>query len=210
MRDPDRVFRDVMRYMEAKIPSPQTFESQADLQRYLEDADQQLSGAKGEDRRISQFALQEMISSGAAKNRVNRQAGKKQQLTTLQRQALHAEIQRKQTTRQIDESRTSKQVLKVNQETFKKWKKNPNRFDLKGIDTKTHSFIKGFIRDRSNKWKKQNLRVINDRDITAFVVRKDKRGRPYAFNIINGQRVPKTTYQKFGTLQSLTKRGKQK
>ncbi len=200
MRNPDRVFLDVMSYAEDVIPPPESFDSQADLVRYLEKVDIKSAENNNRSRRLSQFALNEMAQSSNAQELI--QQGSRSQ-------AIKKEIGRPLTSRIRDESRTVKSpnLLNINRKNLSRWKKNPSRFDLRGIDTKTHSFIKQLIKEKSQKWKNQGFKVVNDRDAHVFVVRKDKIGRLYAFNVINGQRVSKKVSSRFGTLEKL--RGKQ-
>ena len=196
MRNPDRVFTDVMSYADSVIPRPESFDSQSELVSYLERVDKKSAEINGRGRRLSQFALNEIADSTAATNTIKQGS---------RSQAVIKELSRTNRSRLRDESKTAKSpnLLGINKANLSRWKRNPERFDLRGVDTKTHSFIKQHIKDRSQKWKDQGLRVINDRDVHVFVVRKDKRDRLYAMNIINGHRVSKKVVSRHGTLKSI-------
>ncbi len=196
MEHPDRTFLDVMRYAEDVIPPPDQFDSSSDLVRYLERVDRKSARDQGRSRRLTSFALEEMVGSSSAIRRI---MGRDRSNTALK------ELSRAKKVRVVDESKTVKKpfLLAISDKNVRKWQKNPARFDLKGVDTKTHSIIKEFIRLKTFKWKERGHRVVNDRDIHVFTVRTDKKGRLYAMNVMNGKRVGKRVYGRFGTLESL-------
>ena len=196
MRNPDRVFLDVMRYADGIIPTPESFETQKDLQRYIEDVDRQAAEQTGKGRRISARALELMTNSRVAAQRL---------FTTKQRKAVNVELSRSKRARLVDESRTAKSpnLLDINQKNFLRWKKNPQKFDLKGVDTKTHEFIKTFVKTKSQRYKNEGSRVINVRDVTVFAVRRSKVGVLFAQDVVTGRRVGKRVFSRFGTLKEL-------
>ncbi len=215
MRNPDRVFLDVMSYSETQIPAPDSFDSQADLISYLQDANPQLRGNSIR-AMVGSSTGQQSLSEGVEKVPSKVRGGRKRllpksQFVPGQKRVIKQELKRKPRARKIDESRTVKdkrRLLNINQDNVRRWKRDPSRFDLRGIDTKTHGFINRFVREKRTKWKGEGRRVFNDRGLTYFVVRKDKQNRVFAQNIITGKRVPKAVYSRKGTLKKLERRGK--
>lgn len=205
MTDPVRLMDDFMKYGKKYLPIEQ-FDSPEDAKRWILEMDKIASRVNGTDRRITDFVAgiaadsrrTSQIVSGALKV-----SDRGAVFNTLQGKAVRTELDRGVRARRIDEAKTSKRLLTLRRENFKRWVKNPGRFDIEGIDTETHELIKGRIRDKTEKWRRQGLKVTNDQDVHVFVVRQDKRRRLYAMNVVNGQRVNKKVYTRFGTLRSL-------
>ena len=206
MRDPSQTMESFMRYGKKYLPLRQ-FDSPEDAKRWILEMDRIATDITGSDRHISDFAAglasdsrrTQQIIGGAIK------IGAPATFTKLQSKVLGVEFGRGVKARRIDEAKTSKHLLKLRKENVGRWARNPAKFDLEGIDTKTHELIRGSIRDKTAKWVGRGLNVINDNDVHVFVVRKDRRDRLYAMSVINGQRVGKRVYSRFGTLRSLRK-----
>jgi len=195
MRNPDRVFIDVMTYSEGVLPPPDSFETREDLIKYLEEANPQMRGR----------SLSLMTDSAPAERRLLNQQQqttlselrkRKPRLKVTKAKAVNQEIKRSSRARLKDE-RITANVVKDTDGGFKKWSRNPSRFDFRGIDTKTHSIIKLHIKNQSDKFKRQGHRVINVRDVHVFIIKKDSKGRKFAQSIINDQRVPKRIFRRF-------------
>ena len=203
VQNPDQVLEDVMNFQEGLLPKKDQFSSQEELIKYIEDIDRASSRKNNRTRRLTAQAIQ--ILAGSAK-------GQLLTFSKLKKEAAEAELRRGKPARRVDESKTVRPefLTGINQRFFNRWKKSPDRFDLRGIDTKTHSFLKQFVRLKSVFYTQKGDVVINDRNLIVFAVRKRKNGTLYAQNVINGRLVGKKTYARFGTLPELRKRGNRK
>ena len=207
MNDTDLVFQDVMRYSEGVLPAPDEFTSRSQLKGYLEraNADSPSVTSNSLDFMLNSRRAEDVFLNKVEESTLKKLRKQKPRVKAEKAQAVNIELQRSDRARLIDESQT-KNVVKNTGQGFIKWRKNPERFDFQGVDTKTHTNIKDFIREKARPHKFRGTRVFNDRDVHVFVVKSDKRGRPFAQNIITGRRVPKTAYSRFGMLRDLVKR----
>lgn len=204
MRDPSQTMDSLMKYGKKYLPLRQ-FNSAQDAKQWILDMDKIASRVTGSKRHVSDFAAELASDSRRATQIVQRQLeiGRPAVFTQLQGKVLSKELNRGVKARRIDEAKTSKNLLKLRRENVGKWARNPSKFDIEGIDTATHELIKGLVRERVAKWQGRGHNVINDRDVNVFTIRQDKKGRLYAMSVLNGQRVGKKVYSRFGTLQSL-------
>lgn len=139
--DFEELFDDVMFYAKKKLGG-KDFKSKADLEEYIKDSDPQ--------KKIKHWVRQEILDTGKAERLI--EAGlpeaKKPVKDLLKDKAIKAELKRKDAARASDESRTAKDTRAITNKNFKAWKKNPGRFDLRGIDTASHTLIRGEINKR--------------------------------------------------------------
>lgn len=127
----------------------------------------------------------------------------------LRREAVSSEFGRGKRSRRVDEGKTTKRkVLDVSVENLRKWKRNPDKFDFGGVDTKSHRLIKEEIRRRSKVYSGKGYKVYRRGDVSVFVVRRDSLNRPYAQSIITGRRVSRGEYRRFGRLRVLANKNK--
>jgi len=201
-KDYGKVFDDIMVYVTAKVPTPpEGFQTKGDLQRYLERADRIIADQKGTNKKMSGLLFNQILDTPQAERVIEEGTTKTKKLTPIQQRVVQEEIRRPTRVRIIDESKTvkdKKRLLDINQKNFGRWKKNPSRYDLNKVDTKTREFIKTFVRQKTNTYQRQGLKVYNDRDVNVFVVRRDKKQRLYAQDVITGRRVGKKRYSRFG------------
>jgi len=118
------------------------FATKEDLEDYIKDSDPK--------KRISNYTRQEILNTSRAERLLEAGLGKEDKPVkdTITAKAIKAELARQANARASDEKKTAKRVTPITNATFKAWKKNPAKFDLRGIDTATHTFIKDEINKR--------------------------------------------------------------
>lgn len=158
--DYEAVFNDIMGYAKKNI-GERPIETKEDLIAYIKESDRQKT--------ISSKLIREMLETQSANSYVDNEA--------LKAAAIKKELSRSQQARNADESKTAKKVEKISQESFKKWKRNPSRFDLKGIDTKTHQLIRDEIRLRVKKALDQGYTVRRRGNLYFRLEKNNKRAR---------------------------------
>ena len=127
--DYDAVFNDIMGYALKNIGEPNV-KTKQDLLAYIKESDARNT--------ISGRLAREMVESRSAEKYIAE--------PSLERAAIKKELSRPEKARLSDESKTAKKVTAITEKNFKAWKKNPAAFDLRGIDTKTHSLIRAEIK----------------------------------------------------------------
>lgn len=134
MTDYEAVFNDIMSYAKKNIGDPRV-SNKEELEDYIKESDRK--GA------ISGKLRRELLETRGA-NRLLEES-------SIKEKAIQKELSRPQRQRAADERKTAKTVKEINKKAYDSWKKNPGRFDLKGIDTKTHSYIRAEIRRKVKK-----------------------------------------------------------
>ena len=167
----DEVFDKIMRYKKGDITKVKTKE---DLRDFLKEMDTRgtidtliLKGSKK-----GHNLLNVLVETTPAENIYSKG------------EAVAAELARTLNAREADESRTAKTVKTVTAENLKQWKKNPAAFDLRGIDTKTHTSIKEAIAQKVAKARAAGFTVKGASSYNP--VRLEKGGRR-ARSVINGR-----------------------
>lgn len=143
-KDPERKLDDVMSYAKKKI-GDFTGTTKEELIDYIKRSDEQ--------NRISRTFRDIITDTNRAEQLL------KNNKETLKEKAVQAELRRKIIARTTDEAKTAKRVTTINKETLTSWKKNPGKFDLRGIDTATHTFIKDEINKRLRAAKAKGYKV---------------------------------------------------
>jgi len=104
----------------------------------------------GDAKTMNKEQLREYIKKSDLQNRISNRlidimletpAAARVTKSTLKEEAISEELSRPKRAQRVDESKTAKTVKPITRENFTRWKRNPARFDLRGIDTKTHSLI---------------------------------------------------------------------
>lgn len=138
--DFEELFDDVMFYAKKKLGG-KDFATKEDLEDYIRDSDPQ--------RKIKQWVRKEILDTSAADRAITAPPEIPDKVKEkIVQKAVDAELKRKKRARAADEAITAKTVKPITDENFKRWLKSPGRFDLRGVDTKSHQLIKNEINQR--------------------------------------------------------------
>ena len=146
----EKVFREIDQDYYAFDSSK--IKSREDLKQALKDYDEQQPRRPDGKKHFSETFLDIMTSTREAQKFWN----EKDKLTA---QAVRTEFNRPSASRKADESRTAKNVKEINKDVYKQWKRNPAAFDIRGVDTKTHTFIQRETRVRIAKARSAGYRI---------------------------------------------------
>lgn len=100
----------------------------------------------------------------------------------LEQEAVKLELQRPIQQRRVDEAITAKDTRKITKQTLRLWRRNPGRFDLSGIDTRTKTLLSKEISRKINEKQSAGFTITRRNGIPSYQD-KNKRFR----NVLNGQ-----------------------
>lgn len=150
--DFEELFDDVMYYAKKKLGSFQG-KTKEDLEDYIADSDPQ--------QKIKRFVRKELVDTSRAERVITEVTPVvlEKKRDKVAEAAVDAELKRKKRARAADESKDAKVIKDLTKQNLKRWKKNPGRFDLRGIDTRSHNLIRQEINARIRKAKRAGFKV---------------------------------------------------
>lgn len=149
--DFEELFDDVMHYARKKLGDKE-FETKEDLEDYIADSDPQ--------QKIKRWVRKELVSTSRAQRLITEEpVVPKKVRDKVAEKAVDEELKRKTRARVADEAKDAKVIKPLTNENFRRWKKNPGRFDLRGIDNVSNNLIKAEIRKRIAKARGSGYKV---------------------------------------------------
>jgi hypothetical protein len=131
----EELFDDIMYYAERKLGDFKGTTSE-DLRDFIKDYDKNDF--------ITPHTLNELEDTSKWQNELSEK-------TFSKKAAIRKELRRPDKARLVDEAVTSKKVLSINKATYRQWARNPARYDLRGVDTQTHTYIREETKRRLKK-----------------------------------------------------------